>query len=105
MHNDDISVPSHASDIGAAAHVIMALAEQLEAFRTEVRDGELTIMQDGKNILAERADSAQTVLIAASRIRTHLTEVENVADQIITKAETRHEDNLNDFFGPEDSGT
>lgn len=105
MHNDDISMQSHAADISSAAHVILALAEQLEAFRAEVRDGELTILQDGKNVLAERADSAQTVLVAASRIRTHLAEIENMADQVITKAEARHEDNLNDFFGPEDSGT
>ncbi len=105
MTNNDISVQSHAADISSAAHVILALAEQLEAFRVELGAGELTILQDGKNVLAERADSAQTVLVAASRIRTHLAEIENIADQVITKAEARHEDNLNDFFGPEDSDT
>jgi hypothetical protein len=105
MSNDTPSMGRHAADIGSASHVIMALAEQLDTFLTEVRAGELTIMREGKNVLAERADSAQTILVAASRIRTHLASVESVADQVIHKAETRREDTMNDFFGAEDSGT
>jgi len=90
-----------AATMQSAAATIVKLVPQLQEYKEESDIGALTIISDGVNIMAQRADTAQAVLVAAQRIRAALPELESLALEMINAADARRQETADDFFGPE----
>jgi hypothetical protein len=91
--------------LSSTAATLSKLAPPLDEFHAEKRLGVLSVVSNGANVLASRADVARSAVVAASRMRQALTLFEDQAHAVIEEAEKHRAQVGIDLFGDEETTT